>query len=202
MVIVAYDDAQILDVACPSGALENANLYGAAPPYAIELASISGRGSRSSSGIVLAGGRPRAQASLFVSYAGGHEVDNKGEVDTESAARTWPNPQNRQSIQALGKAVFTLGSGNVLRGIVEIADNDIETQAFSSRGVTVTDCAASPSPIAETLSLTVASTTGAARTTGGAPGPPMPGPSRGARSASIAAVAMPARCRTPEACGK
>ncbi|NGY60693.1 helix-turn-helix domain-containing protein [Lentzea sp. NEAU-D13] len=57
MVIVAYDDAQILDVACPSGALESANLYGAAPPYAIELASISGRGSRSSSGIVLAGGR-------------------------------------------------------------------------------------------------------------------------------------------------
>ncbi|MEV6244241.1 DJ-1/PfpI family protein [Lentzea sp. NPDC051838] len=57
VVIVAYDDAQILDVACPSGALESANLYGAVPPYAIELATTSGRGARSSSGIVLAGGR-------------------------------------------------------------------------------------------------------------------------------------------------
>jgi transcriptional regulator GlxA family with amidase domain len=56
-VIVTYDNAQILDVACPSGALESANLHGAAPPYAIELATTSGRGSRSSSGIVLAGGR-------------------------------------------------------------------------------------------------------------------------------------------------
>ena len=55
--IIAYDGAQIIDVACPSGALEGANLYGAAPPYAIELATTSGRGSRTSSGIVLAGGR-------------------------------------------------------------------------------------------------------------------------------------------------
>ena len=57
MVIVAYDDAQILDVACPSGALEIANSYGAAPPYAVELATVSGEGARSSSGIVLAGAR-------------------------------------------------------------------------------------------------------------------------------------------------
>jgi transcriptional regulator GlxA family with amidase domain len=57
MVIVAYDDAQILDVACPSGALEIANSYGAAPPYAVELATVSGDGARSSSGIVLAGAR-------------------------------------------------------------------------------------------------------------------------------------------------
>ncbi|SER89486.1 Transcriptional regulator GlxA family, contains an amidase domain and an AraC-type DNA-binding HTH domain [Lentzea xinjiangensis] len=55
--IIAYDGAQIIDVACPSGALEYANLLGAAPPYAIELATTSGRGSRTSSGIVLAGGR-------------------------------------------------------------------------------------------------------------------------------------------------
>ncbi|WP_329792025.1 DJ-1/PfpI family protein [Lentzea sp. DG1S-22] len=57
VVIIAYDGAQIIDVACPSGALEGANLHGAAPPYAIELATTSGRGSRTSSGIVLAGGR-------------------------------------------------------------------------------------------------------------------------------------------------
>ena len=33
-----------------------------------------------------------------------------------TATRTAPNPQDRRNIQALGKAVFTLGNGNVLRG--------------------------------------------------------------------------------------
>ena len=100
--------------------------------------SFDGRGDEGTGNIVLAGGRPRAQASLFVSYVSGHEIDNQGDVDTELPTRTAPNPQDRQSIQALGKVVFTLGTGNVLRGIVEIVDNDIETQAFASRGVTVT----------------------------------------------------------------
>ncbi|GAA4529846.1 GlxA family transcriptional regulator [Amycolatopsis samaneae] len=57
MVIVAYDDAQILDVACPSGALEIANSHGAVPRYAVELATVAGADTRSSSGIVLAGAR-------------------------------------------------------------------------------------------------------------------------------------------------
>jgi hypothetical protein len=36
VVIAAYDWVQILDVACPSGALELANSHGAAPPYLVE----------------------------------------------------------------------------------------------------------------------------------------------------------------------
>lgn len=58
MVIVAYDDAQILDVACPSGALEIANTHGVRPPYAVELATLSGQAARSSVGIMLGGARP------------------------------------------------------------------------------------------------------------------------------------------------
>ncbi len=58
MVIVAYDDAQILDVACPSGALEIANRHGAAPSYSVELATLSGQAARSSVGIALGGARP------------------------------------------------------------------------------------------------------------------------------------------------
>ncbi|MFF1614837.1 GlxA family transcriptional regulator [Amycolatopsis sp. NPDC058278] len=57
VVIAAYDQVQILDVACPSGALELANSHGAAPPYRVELATVSGQGARSSAGIVLAGAR-------------------------------------------------------------------------------------------------------------------------------------------------
>lgn len=63
VVIVAFDDAQILDVACPSGAMEIANSHGAAPPYAVELATVRGRTTRSSSGILLAGVRRLAEVS-------------------------------------------------------------------------------------------------------------------------------------------
>ncbi|MGD9481790.1 DJ-1/PfpI family protein [Streptomyces sp. TRM70308] len=57
VLIVAYDDAQILDIACPSGALDIANRYGAAPPYGIELGTLGRRAARSSTGIVLGAGR-------------------------------------------------------------------------------------------------------------------------------------------------
>jgi transcriptional regulator GlxA family with amidase domain len=76
VVIVAYDDVQILDVACPSGALEIANSHGAAPPYAVELATVSGEAARSSAGIVLAGARRlaavtgRIDTTLVVGGAG------------------------------------------------------------------------------------------------------------------------------------
>lgn len=96
-----------------------------------------GRASDASGNVVIAGGRPRAQASLFASYGTGHEPRNKGEVKTEGPTRTAPSPQDRNVVQALGKVVWTLGDGHVLRGTVEVADNDIETQSFLSRGVTV-----------------------------------------------------------------
>jgi hypothetical protein len=43
VLIVAYDGAQILDIACPSGALDIANRYGAEPPYSIELGTLGRR---------------------------------------------------------------------------------------------------------------------------------------------------------------
>ncbi|MBB5953751.1 transcriptional regulator GlxA family with amidase domain [Saccharothrix tamanrassetensis] len=57
VLIVAYDDAQILDIACPSGALDIANRYGATPPYTIELGTLGRRAARSSAGIALGAGR-------------------------------------------------------------------------------------------------------------------------------------------------
>ncbi|WP_234311856.1 GlxA family transcriptional regulator [Streptomyces griseus] len=57
MLIAAYDDAQILDIACPSGALDIANRYGAAPPYTIELGTLGRRAVRSSAGVLMAAGR-------------------------------------------------------------------------------------------------------------------------------------------------
>lgn len=57
VLVVAYDDAQILDIACPAGALDIANRYGATPPYAVELGTLGRRAARSSAGIALGAGR-------------------------------------------------------------------------------------------------------------------------------------------------
>lgn len=83
---------------------------------------------------VVSGGGPRAQASLFVSYGQGHELGNKGTVKTENSTRTAPNAQDRNHTQALGKVVFNVAPGNVLRGTVEVSDSDIDTIAYSSAG--------------------------------------------------------------------
>lgn len=57
ILIVAYDDAQIIDIASPSGALDIANRLGARPPYVIELGTLGGRAARSSAGIRVGAGR-------------------------------------------------------------------------------------------------------------------------------------------------
>ncbi|MCC7126714.1 MAG: TonB-dependent hemoglobin/transferrin/lactoferrin family receptor [Acidobacteria bacterium] len=95
-----------------------------------------GRAEDTSGNAVLAGGNNRVQASLFGSYANGHEMRNRGRITAENATRTAPNPQDRTNIQALGKVTVRLGDGNTLRGAVEVADNDVTTEAFFSRTVT------------------------------------------------------------------
>lgn len=57
VLVVAYDGAQILDIACPSGALDIANRFGAVPPYSIALGTLGGRAAHSSAGIVLGAGQ-------------------------------------------------------------------------------------------------------------------------------------------------
>ncbi|MBQ0864817.1 GlxA family transcriptional regulator [Streptomyces sp. RK75] len=56
VLLVAYNDAQILDIASPSSALELANRHGATPPYAVELGTLGRCAARSSAGIVLGAG--------------------------------------------------------------------------------------------------------------------------------------------------
>jgi hemoglobin/transferrin/lactoferrin receptor protein len=93
----------------------------------------------SSANGVVAGGRGRVTASLFASAASGREAANRGDVETEDATRTALNPQGRRSAQALGKVAVTLGAGNVLRGAMEITDQDVETAALSLRSPAVLD---------------------------------------------------------------
>ncbi|WP_435865042.1 GlxA family transcriptional regulator [Streptomyces spectabilis] len=77
MLIVAYDDSQILDVACPSGALDLANRHGADPPYEIELGTVGRAPARSSAGIALGACRGLEEVAgpldtLLVAGGGGY----------------------------------------------------------------------------------------------------------------------------------
>jgi hemoglobin/transferrin/lactoferrin receptor protein len=94
------------------------------------------RSDTASGNFVLAGGGPRTQASAFVSVGEGHAQKNQGEVETETPTRTVLNPQDRRTVEGVGKLVHRRSDGNVLRGAFELSHNDIETEAFSSRAVT------------------------------------------------------------------
>ncbi|MCK2243241.1 MULTISPECIES: GlxA family transcriptional regulator [unclassified Crossiella] len=54
VVIIGYDQAELLDIACPSDVLDAANRLGATPGYEIRLASMGGRAVRCASGLTLA----------------------------------------------------------------------------------------------------------------------------------------------------
>ena len=59
VVVVAYDEAQLLDIACVTSTLEAANLGGARPPYRVRLATSGGRAVSCDQGLTL-----QAQESL------------------------------------------------------------------------------------------------------------------------------------------
>ncbi|GAA2801144.1 GlxA family transcriptional regulator [Crossiella cryophila] len=54
VVIIGYDQAELLDIACPSDVLDAANRLGVTPRYEIRLASMGGRAVRCASGLTLA----------------------------------------------------------------------------------------------------------------------------------------------------
>lgn len=91
-----------------------------------------GRARDASGNAVAAFGVARLQASVFGSYALGHEIRNRGTVSATDNTRTRPNPQDRENMQLLGKVTAVLGEGNRLRASAEVADNRVETDAFSS----------------------------------------------------------------------
>jgi transcriptional regulator GlxA family with amidase domain len=56
VVIVGFDDAELLDIACPADVFDSATRWGADPPYKVELTSLGGRPIVTTSGITLAAG--------------------------------------------------------------------------------------------------------------------------------------------------
>ncbi|KUN75963.1 GlxA family transcriptional regulator [Streptomyces griseoruber] len=58
VVIIGFEQAALLDIACVSDTLDVANQHGADPRYDVRLASLRGRPVRGSSGLALIGGTP------------------------------------------------------------------------------------------------------------------------------------------------
>lgn len=107
---------------------------GSRPQYFGFRAGYDGRGDESSGTLVYARGNQRWQGSVVYGHRDGHELDNQGEIGTEDASRTEPNPIDRRSDNLLGKLEFTPGDRSILGLTLELYDAQAETEVFSSRG--------------------------------------------------------------------
>ena len=97
-------------------------------------AGFDGRSQDSNLNLSLAGGGETGRASLFVSSSNGSELDNAGEAGGRGTDRDLPNPQERERLQALGKAAYDISTGNTLRATFELNTADVETDVVSALG--------------------------------------------------------------------
>ena len=97
-------------------------------------AGFDGRSQDSNLNLSLAGGGETGRASLFISSSNGNELDNAGETGGRGADRDLPNPQERERLQALGKAAYDISTGNTLRATFELNTADVETDVLSALG--------------------------------------------------------------------
>ncbi|MCY3591850.1 MAG: TonB-dependent hemoglobin/transferrin/lactoferrin family receptor [Acidobacteria bacterium] len=97
-------------------------------------AGFDGRSNDSNLNLAVAGGGDAARASLFVSSNDGSELDNAGQTGGLGMDRDRPNPQERERLQALGKAVYDISAGNTVRAVFELNSTDAETEVFSALG--------------------------------------------------------------------
>ena len=84
--------------------------------------------------LTAAGGGEAARASLFVSTGRSDELDNAGQTGGTGMDRDQPNPQERERLQALGKAAYDISTGNTLRATFELNTTDAETEVISALG--------------------------------------------------------------------
>jgi transcriptional regulator GlxA family with amidase domain len=118
VLVVAYEDAQILDVACPSASFEMANSQGAAPPYAIELATVSGTPVRSSCGIGLTGARRLASVTgqidtMLIVGGNGTETAMTDDLLLTQVRRLAPRSRR---IASVCTGAFVLAAAGLLNG--------------------------------------------------------------------------------------
>ncbi|WP_037335510.1 GlxA family transcriptional regulator [Saccharomonospora piscinae] len=118
VVVVAYPDVELLDVACPGDAFASATRCGALPGYRVELVTAGGRAVRSSCGITLTPERalervPPGVDTLVV--AGGHgHVAASGDPTTVEQVRRIARDSRR--VVSICTGVSLLAAAGLLDG--------------------------------------------------------------------------------------
>jgi len=69
----------------------------------------------------------------------GHELDNKGRIDSRDATRTTPNPQDSASNAVLAKLVWQPGTDTRLRLTIDHVDDRVETHVLTANSATSLD---------------------------------------------------------------
>lgn len=88
-----------------------------------------------SAGITAAFGGQRWSGLLALGHRQGHETRNQGEVDGVGAARTRPNPQDREGRSLLGKLVFAPSARQRFTLTVEGSEDTADTDMLTSMGL-------------------------------------------------------------------
>jgi hemoglobin/transferrin/lactoferrin receptor protein len=85
----------------------------------------------------IAGGDASHGVVVVATRRDGHATTNQGGVDSDNATRTRPNPQDTASNALLAKYVHTAASGRIDRLTLDGEKASIDTDALSSRTLTV-----------------------------------------------------------------
>lgn len=89
-------------------------------------------------GSTLALGNETLSGLLLYTHRAGGETENQGGIDTQDRTRTRPNPQDYKANSALGKLVWNPNSDNMVRLTLDVDRSDVDTDVFSSVGVSGT----------------------------------------------------------------
>ncbi|MBL8376384.1 MAG: TonB-dependent hemoglobin/transferrin/lactoferrin family receptor [Burkholderiales bacterium] len=82
-------------------------------------------------GFAVAAGREAVQAMLMYNNRGGHETDNRGNLDVQGATRTAANPQSYRIDSVLAKLVLKPAAGQQLRVTFEERHSSTSTNVLS-----------------------------------------------------------------------
>ena len=88
-----------------------------------------------STGLTTAFGGQHWSGLLALGHRQGHETRNQGEVGGVGAARTRPNPQDRDGRSLLGKLVFSPSASQRFTLTVDASDDHADTDMLTSMGV-------------------------------------------------------------------
>lgn len=85
-------------------------------------------------GVTVAAGNARWSGLLTMGHRQGQATRNQGQVATEDAARTQPNPQDRNGRSVLGKLVFTPHADQQFTLAVEQNEEHVDTAMLTLQG--------------------------------------------------------------------